>query len=384
MLDYLDMAFLIPDPMLFTKALRRDLASAAGLIFAILFTIMLSVTLIRMLGRAANGKVDTASILPLLAFSAINLLPVLLTLSLFVAVLSTLSRGWRDSEMVIWQASGLSLTAWIKPVLIFAAPVIGLIAVLSTVVAPWANQQSSEFKQRFEQREDISQVAAGQFRESSRTNRVFFVEGLNDDFTKVHNVFVVQKKADSRTILVAADGVIEDDGKDRFLILQKGRRYEQPLTGPELSVMRFETHGIRLEAKAISLNDDSARVKPTLTLANDRTNKNLGELLWRIGTPISACLLVLLAIPLSYINPRVGSAFNVISAILIYFLYNSLQNFMQAYVSSGRISFWIAVWLVHVILACVIALFFAKRMTLGGLRSAFGLRRKAGLTVHSA
>lgn len=370
--------------MLFTKALRRDLASAGGLIFAILFTIMLSVTLIRMLGRAANGKVDTASILPLLAFSSINLLPVLLTLSLFIAVLSTLSRGWRDSEMVIWQASGLSLTAWIKPVLIFAAPVIGLIALLSTAVAPWANQQSSEFKQRFEQREDISQVAAGQFRESSRTNRVFFVESLNDDFTKVNNVFVVQKKADSRTILVAAAGVIEDDGKDRFLILQKGRRYEQPLKGPELSVMRFETHGIRLEAKAISLVDDSARVKSTLTLASDRTNKNLGELLWRIGTPISAFLLVLLAIPLSYINPRVGSAFNVISAILIYFLYNSLQNFMQAYVSSGRISFWIAVWIVHLILACVIGLFFVKRMTLGGLSSALGLRRKVAQTVKAA
>lgn len=362
--------------MLFTKALRRDLASAAGLIFAILFTIMLSVTLIRMLGRAANGKVDTASILPLLAFSAINLLPVLLTLSLFIAVLSTLSRGWRDSEMVIWQASGLSLTAWIKPVLVFAAPVIVLIGLLSTLIAPWANQQSSDFRQRFEQREDISQVAAGQFRESSRTNRVFFVESLNEDFTKVHNVFVMQKKADTRTILVAADGVIEDNGKDRFLVLQKGRRYEQALKGAELNVVRFESHGIRLEPKSISLADDSARVKPTLQLISDRTNKNLGELLWRIGTPISAALLVLLAIPLSYINPRVGSAFNIISAILIYFLYTSLQNFMQAYVTSGRISFGIAVWIVHVVLALVIALFFVKRLTLGGLRSALGLRKK--------
>ena len=370
--------------MLFTKTLRRDFASAAGLIFAILFTIMLSLTLIRMLGRAANGKVDTASILPLLAFSAINLLPVLLTLSLFIAVLSTLSRGWRDSEMVIWQTSGLSLTAWIKPVLVFAAPVIVLIALLSTIIAPWANQQASDFRQRFEQREDISQVAAGQFRESSRTNRVFFVEGLNEDFTKVHNVFVVQKKSDSRTILVAADGVIQDDGKDRFLVLQKGRRYEQPLMGAELNVVRFESHGIRLEPKTINLTDESAKVKPTLLLITDRNNENLGQLLWRIGTPISAALLVLLAIPLSYINPRVGSAFNIISAILIYFLYTSLQNFMLAYVSSGRISFWVGVWIVHVMLAIIIALFFVKRLTLGGLRSAFGLRTKAKISTASS
>lgn len=51
------------NPMLFTKALRRDLSNLAGVIFATLFTIMVTTTLIRLLGRAAGGNVDTASVL---------------------------------------------------------------------------------------------------------------------------------------------------------------------------------------------------------------------------------------------------------------------------------------------------------------------------------
>ena len=93
--------------MIFQKSLRRDLASLAGVVFSTLFTIMVTTSLIRLLGRASGGKVDTASVLPLIAFSAINYLPVLLVLTLYVSVLAALTRAYRDSEMVIWFASGL-------------------------------------------------------------------------------------------------------------------------------------------------------------------------------------------------------------------------------------------------------------------------------------
>ena len=67
--------------MLFKTALRRDLSNLAGIVFATLFTVMVTTSLIRWLGRAANGLTDTASVLPMIAFGAINLLPVLLVLT---------------------------------------------------------------------------------------------------------------------------------------------------------------------------------------------------------------------------------------------------------------------------------------------------------------
>src|SRR5690606_34436140 len=106
--------------------------------------------------------------------------------------LMALTRAWRDSEMVVWFASGQSLLAWVRPVLGFAAPFAVLVGVIAFAVSPWANRQASEYQQRFAQREDIAQVSAGQFRESVSANRVFFVESLDEDQTEVRNVFVTQ------------------------------------------------------------------------------------------------------------------------------------------------------------------------------------------------
>src|SRR3546814_20096567 len=53
----------------------------------------------------------------LAAFSSITALPVILSVSLFIAVLTTVTRNFRESEMVVWFASGLSLKDWIGQVL---------------------------------------------------------------------------------------------------------------------------------------------------------------------------------------------------------------------------------------------------------------------------
>lgn len=357
--------------MLFSKAFHRELASTAGFVFVILFTIYLTNTLIKILGRAANGRVDTASVLPNLAFTAVNVLPSILTVAIFIAVLATLSRAHRDSEMVVWFASGQSQLAWIRPVITFALPIILVIATLSFFLTPWANQQISASKKRFEQREDVSQVVAGQFRESAANNRVFFVESLAKDFTEVRNIFVLQQRTDNQTIVVAANGFIRDDGKDRFLVLEKGRRYDQAKTSAQLQLLEFETHGIRLESKAIDFSDEAAKVKTTSSLLDEPNKTNLAELHRRIGVPITALVLSLLAIPLAYVNPRVGRSANIITAILIYFIYNQLLDYFQTLIGLGKVNVGLGIVVVHIIFIVVLILLFVKRLSLGGIRGAF-------------
>src|SRR3546814_9658373 len=72
-------------------------------------------------------------VLGLAAFSTITALPTVLAVSLFIAVLTTVTRNYRESEMVVWFASGLSLADWLRPVLRVAVPVAGLVAVLTLV-----------------------------------------------------------------------------------------------------------------------------------------------------------------------------------------------------------------------------------------------------------
>jgi lipopolysaccharide export system permease protein len=348
--------------MLFKRALRRDLVNLAGAVFATLFTIMVTTTLIRLLGRAASNSLATADVLPLIAFASINYIPVLLVLTVYVTVLMSLSRAYRDSEMVIWFASGQGLGAWIRPVLEFAAPFVAIIAAVAFFVGPWANRQAAEYRVRFEQREDVSQVAPGQFRESAGANRVFFVESISEDQSQVRNVFVTQFKDGKLTVVASSGGRIsvEPDGS-RYLVLEDGRRWDGPWGGSEYRLMEFERYGVRLQAKATEVTNESARLKTTVQLLADPTPTHLGELVWRFGLPLSCVLVALLAIPLSFVNPRAGQSLNLVVAVLIYVIYNNLTSVMQAWVAQGKVPFAVGLVATHAVILAVAAWLFWRR-----------------------
>ena len=171
--------------MIFQRALLREFASLAGAVFMTLFAIALTTRLIRLLGQAAGGQIPTDAVIAFLGFFALGTLPVLLSLTMFISVLLTLTRGWRDSEMVIWFTCGLPLTAWLRPVMLFALPQIAVIAALSLFISPWAAQMGSRYASKLESRDDVSRVTPGVFGETSNKERVFFVESVSGETNQV-------------------------------------------------------------------------------------------------------------------------------------------------------------------------------------------------------
>ena len=103
--------------MLFDSTLRRDLARSFGATLVVVLTIVVTMMLMRTLAQAAGGKVSPQDVLLLLGFAALGYLPTILTLSLFVAAVATLTRMYRDSEMTIWFASGVSLSRFVRPLM---------------------------------------------------------------------------------------------------------------------------------------------------------------------------------------------------------------------------------------------------------------------------
>jgi lipopolysaccharide export system permease protein len=351
--------------MIFSQSLRRDLNSVAGVMFSTLFTIMVTTSLIRFLGRAATDRIGSADVVPLIAFSSIGYIPILLVLTVFLSILMVLSRAWQDSEMVIWFASGQSLTAWIRPVLSFALPYAFVVGMVALVVSPWANQQIVELRQRFEQREDVSQVAPGQFRESRSSNRVFFVESVNREQTEVSNVFVVQHDGPRMIVVASRGGKVENqDNGDRFLVLEDGRRYDGDWGGVEYSLMEFERYGVRLEPSTGSAGNESARGLTTPQLLANLTPVNQGELMSRIGLPVSVVAVALLAIPLAFVNPRLGSSVNIVIGVLIYFTYTNLNGLMRSWIAQERIGFSLGVWVTHAAILAIALFLFHRRMNL--------------------
>ncbi|MBC7683556.1 MAG: LptF/LptG family permease, partial [Ferruginibacter sp.] len=95
--------------MLFHSSIRKELARGFGATLVALITIVMTMMLIRTLGQAAKGSVNPSEVMMVLGYTVLGYLPTILTLSLFVAIVSTLSRMYSDSEMVIWFASGQGL-----------------------------------------------------------------------------------------------------------------------------------------------------------------------------------------------------------------------------------------------------------------------------------
>jgi lipopolysaccharide export system permease protein len=352
--------------MIFRRALQRELVSTAGAVFTTLFTITITVMLIKILGQAAGGKVSSQDVIALIGFAALKYLSVILILTGFISVLVVVTRSYQDSEMVVWFASGLSLSRWIAPVLSFGMPIIVLIAVLSFVVTPWANRQSAEFKERFEKREDIAKVSPGKFQESSSSaDRIFFVEGISGDATKVRNVFVNTVQNGSTSVVVAREGTIAIDGRgDKFLVMNQGRRYDGILNQPDFRVMEFERYGVLVSRQSQSLvGDMSARSlsMPEL-LAGLKNNFNRGELLWRVALPVMGLLLMLLAIPLGFVNPRGGRSINLLIALLLFVIYSNMVSVFQAAVVQERMQLTLAWWPIHLVAAILIVLLFSWRL----------------------
>lgn len=356
--------------MIFHRALRREFAQLATAVFLTLFLIAITTRLVRLLGQAAGGKIPTDAVVAFLGFFALNALPVLLSLTLFITVLLTLTRSYRDSEMVIWFNAGLSLAAWVRPVLAFALPIVLLIAMLSTVIAPWAVRMSEQFRSRLDARDDAARVDPGVFSESRARDRVFFVESAGDASGEVRNVFVNSVQHGRTGVMFSSRGRLETaPNGDRFIVLLDGRRYEGVPGEADYRVMTFERYAARVETSAVDDPVPTHKSLSTLALARDPTHVNQGELVWRIGVPLSALILALLAIPLSFVNPRAGRSVNLLFALLAYLVYYNTLTVSQARVAQGKLDFAVGWWLVHAVVLAALVLLFAQRMTLLRLKA---------------
>jgi len=349
--------------MIFQRAIRRELLNAVGAVFTALFTIIISVTLIRILGDAAAGKIASSDVLALLGFASLINLPVLISLSTFIAVLMVVARSYQDSEMVVWFASGVSLTDWVRPVMQVGIPMVLLTAVLSFWLTPWSQKLSAEQRERFRNREDISRVSPGKFQESANGQKVFFVEGLSSDTTKVNNVFLSQNQTKESAVALAREGTVRiDEHGDRLLQLYDGRRYDGMPGSPEFRIMDFERYTVIIASNTKELAENkSARVLATVDLISDPTPNNLAELLFRISAPMTCLMQMLLAIPLGFVNPRRGRTLNLMIALLLAVTYFNATNIMQAMVAQGKTSFATSWWPLHAAAGTLIVLLFFWR-----------------------
>ena len=327
--------------MLFHSSIRKDLSRSFGATAVVLATIVMTMLLIRTVGLATRGSVDPAEVMMVLGYTVLGHAPTILTLSLFVATVSTLSRMYRDSEMAIWFSSGQGLGDFLRPLVRFAWPIWLVIALFAIFVWPWSHQQSEALSDRYEQRGDLERIVPGQFQESASGERVFFIDKDSVGGKTAGQVFIAAREKGKQTVTTARAGRIENIAADRFLLLSNGQRMEDQINAPGFKISEFKEYGVLVDEKA----QEVARALPptvlsTRALWRGRTAPYLGELSWRFGLALASVNFVLMGLVFSTVNPRVGRNGNLLFSLFTFIVYYNMINLGASRISSGTADFW--------------------------------------------
>jgi len=332
-----------PKPVLtslFSRRISGECASVALGVFAVLFGIIVTAQLVRVLNRAASGNIAIDTVFAAMSFQTLNLFPLVIALTVFIAALVTLTRAHKDSEMVVWFACGVPLRAFVAPLLRFAIPFVVLVALITLFVRPWAVTRSQQLQAELQSRDEIALVAPGVFKETRNGSKVYFVERFSDFNQSLAELFIRAVDPGGESITVARTGSVERAANgDRFLVMRDGRRYEGRSDEPaawretrferaEVLILPYEKEPYNTSAKSLS----SAEL-----LASDRM-VDIAELHWRMHLPIAALMLVLLAVPLGFVNPRANRSVNLALAVLIYAVYSNALSITNAWVAQERLA----------------------------------------------
>ncbi|MFT4241610.1 MAG: LPS export ABC transporter permease LptF [Acidovorax sp.] len=348
--------------MLFDSSIRKELARSFGATLVVLVTVVMTMMLIRTLGQASKGSVSPSDVMLVMGFTVVGQLPAILSLSLFIAVVGTLSRMYRDSEMVIWFAGGRGLVSLLKPLLRFAWPVMLVIAVLSLLVWPWANSQIQELKTRYEQRSDIDRIAPGEFQESSNGSRVFFIDKDSPDTLVGNNIFIAATDGQRESVTSARSARLETQGGDRMALLSNGQRLETARDKPGVKISEFAEYGTRIGAAPSGYAEDlSVKTRPTHELLLQPQPAYLAELGWRVGLALAALNFVVLGLAVTSANPRAARSTSLVFALFGFIVYYNLMTLGQSWVGAGRLGLGSFMVLLHGGMLLVSALVLAAR-----------------------
>ena len=339
-------------------------------VLLVLLLILLGGLFAKMLGQVAAGKINVTVLLPLVFVVGIKSFPTLITVALYLGVLVTLGRFYKDSEMTALRAGGVGYERIARPLLLLAVLVALFVAWLSFQIQPRAQQMQDNLRSEAAQHVDIAGITPGKFITVPSTGSVIFAESIEDD--ALQNVYMFTSTEEGMRV-IAADSALQVSPDDslNILELQQGGLFEMDSDQKKSSLVEFSKQGLQLPNDQEINYRTRLSSKPTASLLGSEKLEERAEIQWRLAYPLSAFLLVVLALPLSYTTPRKGQFTKLALAILIYIVYQNLLGVAQNWMVKGTTPAWLGIWWVHLLLILLTFWFLTRQYPLRYLMSRF-------------
>jgi lipopolysaccharide export system permease protein len=331
------------------RYLLRELSGSFLAVSTVLLLVTLGGMLTDTLNKIARGKFPASLLVSQIALRSLDGLTLLLPLGLFVAVLLAYGRLYRDSEMAVLSASGFASRGLLKPLAWLAVPITFGLGLISFWLGPASVRLADELIDQANRSLLIAGMEAGRFQELPGRDGVVYVAEMAPDGSRFRRLFVHDERGGRVDIVTAEAGELFQDrnGGERYLALTRGFRVEGEVGKPNFRTMQFERNDIRLP----ELGEDASRRREAraspLELLESGAAADQAELHWRLGLPLSALVLSLLALPLAQgqpREPRYGKAFVAVGAFA---LYTNLLALGRAWLADGTLPLGLGLWWVH-------------------------------------
>ncbi len=358
--------------MIIKKYLAKEIYAHLFVVSGILALIFLSNQLVQFLGRATAGKLTGGMLLKIMVLEIPILLGFLLPVALYIAILLAYGRLYVDSEMTVLQACGLSQKQLLVYTQIFSLFIFILVLLMNFYLTPWLYQNKDKILAANPATIVINTLVPGRFKSFNDQN-IIYVEGVDHATEEAQSIFFARREfvsihkkvaGQDTTIKVptwrvlAADKAYQMHSKTLqgdFVVAQNGIEYSGVPGQKNFRVIRFKEYGVRIpdtENIKTKINYSSLGFGDLWSAAFSN-KKAMAELQWRISMPLSIPILVLLALPLCRVSPRLGRYRKLIPAVLLYTVYANMQFVARGWIENGTIPAYVGLWFLHGVLLII-------------------------------
>lgn len=333
--------------MILFRYLARELITTMGAVTLVLMLIMMSGRLINQLASAAAGEVSLEVVFFTLLLRMPSFLEMILPMALFISILLAYGRMYSENEMTVLTATGFSERRLLGYTLIPGMVVMLVVGTFSLYLSPLGAQKMEALYQKQSEMTEFELLVPGRFQSTEKGSRVTYTESLSSDKTVMNNVFI----ADGNTLMLAENGsqYISPETGSRFLELHGGKRFDVTPESLEFQVLEFERYGVKIAEETEDRRKTKKDAIPTVELIGSDNAKYQAQLQWRISLIIMVPILVLIAFPLSKVNPRQGRFARMFPAIILFMVYISVLIAMRGMVEKQKLSADFGIWSLHII-----------------------------------
>lgn len=348
--------------MIVHRAFYREASQTTAAIVVVLVVVLVLFGLTSALGRTVRGDYAESIVLRLLGWQTLRRVDLLLPLAFYLGVLLTFSRWYRDNEMAVLAACGVSLAQLLRPVFLLAVVVALLAGGASFYLNPLATRMIDELRAEGSQRPEFAGITPGVFSESVAGGRILYAERVAED-GRMQQIFLHNPGGGRPRVIFARSGYpfLDEQTNQRLVTLLDGWAYEGTPGQADYRMVRFAKYTLRLDPKPIGPPPTTMEGLPTPALFATAGAEAVGERQWRLSKPLLVFVLALYGVVLAYTDARRGRLGNLFAAILVYFIYSNLLGLAQTWLKRGQTPAELGLWWVHALMLVVAIFLFFRR-----------------------